>query len=143
MDRECCERRLANGKEGPGKELARLCEAPRWKSPSFSVSVCRTVLGGESFWPGEVACQEAAHLWGPLGKWMCLDSCPTLWKRMRRKGPTVRDQAERRGAPPWLTLMSQSNGKELGNGGKGCGGGRRREAALFLQSGSVRTCLLP
>lgn len=49
MDRECSERRLANGKEGPGKELARLCEAPQWKTPSFSESVCRTVLGGESF----------------------------------------------------------------------------------------------
>lgn len=60
-----------------------------------------------------------------------------------KKRPTVRDQAERWGAPGWLTLMSQSDGKELRNRGKGCGGGRRSEAALFLHSGSVRACPLP
>lgn len=49
----------------------------------------------------------------------------------KKKGPTARDQAERWRAPRWLTLMSQSDGKELRNRGKGCGGGRRWKAALF------------
>lgn len=80
---------------------------------------------------------------GAFGKVDVSGLLPDPVEEDEKKGPTVRDQAERLGAPPWLTLMSQSDGKELRNRGKGCGGGTRREAALFLQSGSVRTCLLP
>ena len=76
-----------------GWPVAKRGMAKNWQDPfrgkplSSSLSVCRTVLGGKSFLPGEAACQEAAHLWRPLEKWMCLDSCPTLWKTMRRKDP--------------------------------------------------------
>lgn len=67
---------------------------------------------------------------------------PGLLDGDEKKRPLVRAlKAEGWGAPQWLTLLSQSDGKkELRNRGKGCGGGRRWEATLFLQSESVRTC---
>lgn len=70
---------------------------------------------------------------------------PGLSDGDEKKRPLVRSlRAEGWGSPRWLTLLSQSNGKkELRNREKGRGGGRRWEAALFLQSESVRTCLLP
>lgn len=70
---------------------------------------------------------------------------PSLLDGDEKKRPLVKSlRAEGWGAPLWLTLLSQSDGKkELRNRGKGRGGGRRWEAALFLQSESVKTCLLP
>lgn len=81
---------------------------------------------------------------GAFGKVDVSGLLPNPVDEDEKKRPPVRSlKAERWGAPQWLTLVSQSDGKELRNRGKGCGGGRRWEAALFLQSGSVRACLLP
>ena len=70
---------------------------------------------------------------------------PGLLDGDEKKRPLVRSlKAEGWGAPRWLTLLSQSYGKKkLRNRGKGHGDWRRWEAALFLQSESVRTLLLP
>lgn len=47
-------------------------------------------------------------------------------------------------APAADTRESQNDGKKkLRNRGRGRGDGRRWEAALFLQSGTVRACLSP